>query len=405
MIKRLWLGLAALFLLASPAMAQGISQKVAVCNPLYTGRCVQPDASGNTPITGTVTVTGTSDVNLKQVNGITTSTGAGVTGTGSQRVGVAQDTTTIAGSAPGTAGTASANVVTVQGIGGGTALPASQSGTWTVQPGNTANTTAWKVDGSAVTQPVSGTLTAVTTITNPIGVKGIDGSTISSGTNGVPIGLLSTSGAVLTPGVTNTDTLALATATGQVGAAFAVNAWTRIYNGATGSRAYQWVHGQDTPGTGMQSVVPMAECDDTSTTVATENQVAALRQSCADRALFTRNIPGTGAAAAIVPVVSTTLESCHVLKASPGNLYTLAVTIQATTGIVQVFDATSAPGDGAVTPAWSQPIVSNGTLGGATWEWSIPVRGAVGLTACFSSATTPFTKTASATAMFSAGVQ
>lgn len=30
-----------------------------------------------------------------------------------------------------------------------------QAGTWTVQPGNTANTTAWKVDGSAVTQPVS----------------------------------------------------------------------------------------------------------------------------------------------------------------------------------------------------------------------------------------------------------
>lgn len=36
------------------------------------------------------------------------------------------------------------------------AVPASQSGTWTVQPGNTANTTAWKVDGSAVTQPVQG---------------------------------------------------------------------------------------------------------------------------------------------------------------------------------------------------------------------------------------------------------
>lgn len=36
-----------------------------------------------------------------------------------------------------------------------------QSGTWTVQPGNTANTTAWKVDGSAVTQPVSGSVTAI----------------------------------------------------------------------------------------------------------------------------------------------------------------------------------------------------------------------------------------------------
>lgn len=34
-------------------------------------------------------------------------------------------------------------------------MTASQGGTWTVQPGNTANTTAWKVDGSAVTQPVS----------------------------------------------------------------------------------------------------------------------------------------------------------------------------------------------------------------------------------------------------------
>ena len=38
-------------------------------------------------------------------------------------------------------------------------VAATQSGTWTVQPGNTANTTAWKVDGSAVTQPVSGTIT------------------------------------------------------------------------------------------------------------------------------------------------------------------------------------------------------------------------------------------------------
>jgi len=35
------------------------------------------------------------------------------------------------------------------------ALSVTQSGTWTVQPGNTANTTAWKTDGSAVTQPTS----------------------------------------------------------------------------------------------------------------------------------------------------------------------------------------------------------------------------------------------------------
>lgn len=75
-------------------------------------------------------------VNNAQVNGVTLSTGAGATGTGTQRVGVAQDTTTVAGSAPGTAGSASTNVMTVQGIASMTkllvtpdsvALPANQS--------------------------------------------------------------------------------------------------------------------------------------------------------------------------------------------------------------------------------------------------------------------------------------
>ena len=67
-----------------------------------------------------------------------------------------------------------------QSGGAGTNVSATQSGTWTVQPGNTANTTPWlaslsqggntaqvsaggalKIDGSAVTQPVSGTVTMV----------------------------------------------------------------------------------------------------------------------------------------------------------------------------------------------------------------------------------------------------
>lgn len=75
-------------------------------------------------------------VNVSQVNGVTTQTGAGAVGTGSQRVSVGQDTTTIAGSAPGTAGTPSSNVLTVQGTTSMTkllvtpdsvALPANQS--------------------------------------------------------------------------------------------------------------------------------------------------------------------------------------------------------------------------------------------------------------------------------------
>jgi hypothetical protein len=50
------------------------------------------------------------------VNAATALAGAGAVGTGSLRVAVGQDTTTVAGSAPGTAGTASGNVVTVQGV-------------------------------------------------------------------------------------------------------------------------------------------------------------------------------------------------------------------------------------------------------------------------------------------------
>ena len=81
---------------------------------------------------------------------------AGVPTAGTGTVGTIDNVT-------GTAGVPSVPVLTVQGVASGTPQPvsgtvsanATQTGTWTVQPGNTANTTAWKVDGSAVTQPVS----------------------------------------------------------------------------------------------------------------------------------------------------------------------------------------------------------------------------------------------------------
>lgn len=66
-------------------------------------------------------------VNTAQVNGVTTLTSTGAVGTGAQRVAVGTDTATIAGSAPGTAGTASANAVTVQGIASMTPVQVSQA--------------------------------------------------------------------------------------------------------------------------------------------------------------------------------------------------------------------------------------------------------------------------------------
>ncbi len=100
--------------------------------------------------TDTVMVGG---VNIKEINAVTPLMGAGVTGTGSQRVTAAQDTTTIAGSAPGTAGTPSANVVSVQGVTSGTPLVITNSAAATggATPSHAivaANTTSVSIDAS-----------------------------------------------------------------------------------------------------------------------------------------------------------------------------------------------------------------------------------------------------------------
>lgn len=109
--------------------------------------------------------------------------------------------------------------------------------------------------------------------------------------------------------------------------------------------------------------------------------------------------PTTEAASAIAPSTAVAAaESCRVLQASAANLYKVTVAIAATTGYVMIFNATSAPGDGAVSPAWPAiRVVSDGTSGWADISFNPPLRLGTGATVCFSS-TGPFTKTASATA-------
>lgn len=83
------------------------------------------DTTGKLCAGATITPGGTQDVNIVQTGGVTQLRSAGAVGTGSERIAVGQDTTTIAGSAPGTAGTPSTNVVSVQGVSGGTGLAVS----------------------------------------------------------------------------------------------------------------------------------------------------------------------------------------------------------------------------------------------------------------------------------------
>lgn len=103
-------------------------------------------------------------VNVAQVNGTTTLVNTGAVGTGAQRVAVGTDTATIAGSAPGTAGSASTNVVTVQGIASGTALPVQQSSQYPVgavaetasATGTTGATTATLATNTGQTTSICG---------------------------------------------------------------------------------------------------------------------------------------------------------------------------------------------------------------------------------------------------------
>jgi hypothetical protein len=127
-------------------------------------------ALGQTTMSASLPVTLASNqsnvpANTAQVNGVTVLTGAGATGTGAQRVGVAQDTTTIAGSAPGTAGSASTNVVTVQGIASMTPMLSN--------PGTAAN---WGVGATGSAAPANAVLQGAVSAGNLTGLIQADSS-------------------------------------------------------------------------------------------------------------------------------------------------------------------------------------------------------------------------------------
>lgn len=100
---------------------------------------------------------------------------------------------------------------------------------------------------------------------------------------------------------------------------------------------------------------------------------------------------GTGAGAV---VATTAVASALTLKGSAGTLADLTVTSGASAGFVMVFNATSAPADGAVTPALCYSIAANSTfqlINSDRMYFSTGVTVVFSTTGCFS-------KTASATA-------
>lgn len=113
--------------------------------------------------------------------------------------------------------------------------------------------------------------------------------------------------------------------------------------------------------------------------------------------------PSSAAAVGITPVVSGSAENNHVLKGSAGNLYGVyAVNLTGTAGFLVVLNATSSPGDGAITPLACVPLPANG-IASLNFAPGPPSVYSTGITAVVTSATTCFTKTTGTITAFIGG--
>jgi len=108
--------------------------------------------------------------------------------------------------------------------------------------------------------------------------------------------------------------------------------------------------------------------------------------------------PSSSGAIGLAPLVTSALASSLVLKNSAGNLYDCYVSTKATAGWCMVFNATSAPADGAVTPAIAFWCPATATTK-FPMQHGVPTVFSTGITLVFSSNADPYTKAASATVL------
>lgn len=98
---------------------------------------------------------------------------------------------------------------------------------------------------------------------------------------------------------------------------------------------------------------------------------------------------------------SAATEGTHVFKATGGVVYSLTVSNSSTAGWLMLFNSATAPADGTVAPVYCMYVPANQSL---RLPFDYPVALSTGIAVAYSS-TGCFTKTASATAFFSAQIQ
>lgn len=110
-------------------------------------------------------------------------------------------------------------------------------------------------------------------------------------------------------------------------------------------------------------------------------------------ALSPNTLPSSG----VTTTATTAVAGSLILKASAGNFYGFNVVAGASAGYLMIFNSTTVPADGAVTPLRVYAVAANASL---SVSWDIPRYHSAGIALVFST-TGPFAKAISATAFIS----
>lgn len=146
---------------------------------------------------------------------------------------------------------------------------------------------------------------------------------------------------------------------------------------------------------GSAEAAPVSVCGPTSGTGGNQGQCIIPNT---DGSVPTTTTPSSSSGVAIAAVVSTSVETGHVIKASAGNLYSVSVSTGAAAGRVLIHNSTTVPSAGAVTPVDCAIVAANSTV---ALTYDPPLRLGTGISISFSTASTCLTQTDSATAYIS----
>jgi len=264
-------------------------------------------------------------------------------------------------------------------------ITANQGGTWTVQPGNTANTTAWLVTGTGGTFPVTGTFWQAT---QPISAASLPlpagaatsanqptaaalGSTTSGQTGNLSLGAVTTASPAYTTGQSNAlslDTSGCLRSNGTIPIMLTGPTW----NSATALNTTTPVISNNNVGTG-------SICGQISTTTTITGGALTFEESY-DNAISWKSIPTSRL---IDPITNANLANPYTLAPSTNQAFLVVdsgvtqvrvrlSTVIAGTGTCIIYTTTS-PISNLVQVAAGAPIPVTGTF----WQATQPVSGTV----------------------------